>query len=82
LGSPEIDAADYVYLSGQGPLRTDGFAKVYKEHFSGILSVQTTLQRIPSIERKPDAEGRYPDMEQVSLIAVRRRGRSNPHPAP
>jgi len=72
-----------MYISPAGDLyvRT-ALQKVYKEHFSGILSVQTTLQRIPSIERKPDAEGCYPDMEQVSLIAVRMRGRSNPHPAP
>jgi enamine deaminase RidA (YjgF/YER057c/UK114 family) len=58
------------------------FAKVYKKYFSGILPAQTTLQQIPSTERKPDAEGRYPDLEQMSLIAVRIRGTSNPHPVP
>lgn len=58
------------------------FAKVYKKYFSGILPAQTTLQQIPSIERKPDAEGRYPDLEQMSLIAVRIRGTSNPQPVP
>lgn len=58
------------------------FAKVYKKYFSGILPAQTTLQQIPSTERKPDAEGRYPDLEQMSLIAVRIPGTSNPHPVP
>jgi enamine deaminase RidA (YjgF/YER057c/UK114 family) len=58
------------------------FAKVYKKYFSGILPAQTTLQQIPSTERKPDAEGHYPDLEQMSLIAVRMRGTSNPHPVP
>jgi len=58
------------------------FAKVYKKYFRGILPAETTLQQIPSIERKADAEGRYPDLEQMSLIAVRIRGTSNPHPVP
>jgi reactive intermediate/imine deaminase len=58
------------------------FAKVYKKYFSGILPAQTTLQQIPSTERKPDAQGRYPDLEQMSLIAVRTRGTSSPHPVP
>ena len=69
-----------IYLDdlSDGPL----FAKVYKKYFSGILPAETTLQQIPSTERKPDAEGRYPDLEQMSLIAVRIRGTSNPHPVP
>lgn len=47
------------------------FAKVYKKFFSGTLPAQTTVQQIRSTERKPDAEGHYPDLEQMSLIAVR-----------
>ncbi|HKW65356.1 MAG TPA: RidA family protein [Candidatus Acidoferrum sp.] len=47
------------------------FAKVYKKFFSGPLPAQTTVQQIKSTERKPDAEGQYPDLEQMSLIAVR-----------
>src|SRR5256886_6829986 len=45
------------------------FAKVYKKYFSRILPAEATLQQIPSVERKPDAEGHYPDLEQMSLIA-------------
>jgi reactive intermediate/imine deaminase len=58
------------------------FAKVYKKYFSKILPAETTLQQIPSVERKPDAEGHYPDLEQMSLIAVRIPGTSNAHPVP
>jgi 2-iminobutanoate/2-iminopropanoate deaminase len=49
------------------------FEKVYRKYFDGALPAQTTLQQIPPAERKPDEEGHYPDLEQVSLIAVRSR---------
>jgi reactive intermediate/imine deaminase len=49
------------------------FEKVYGKYFKGTLPAQTTLQQIPPAQRKPDEEGHYPDLEQVSLIAVRSR---------
>jgi 2-iminobutanoate/2-iminopropanoate deaminase len=49
------------------------FEKVYKKYFNGALPAQTTVQQIQPAERKPDEEGHYPDLEQVSLIAVRNR---------
>jgi enamine deaminase RidA (YjgF/YER057c/UK114 family) len=48
-----------------------GFGKVYRKYFGGVLPSQTTVQQIPPSERKADDEGHYPDLEQVSLIAVR-----------
>jgi hypothetical protein len=60
-----------VYLDDLSELAA--FEKVYKKYFNGSLPVQTTLQQIPPAERKPDEEGHYPDLEQVSLIAVRNR---------
>ena len=50
---------------------TAAFAKVYRKYFSGPLPAQTTLQQLPPAERKPDEEGHYPDLEQMSLIAIR-----------
>jgi enamine deaminase RidA (YjgF/YER057c/UK114 family) len=49
------------------------FEKVYRKYFSGTLPAQTTVQQIQPAERKPDEEGHYPTLEQVSLIAVRSR---------
>jgi 2-iminobutanoate/2-iminopropanoate deaminase len=60
-----------VYLDDLSDLPV--FEKVYREYFKGTLPSQTTVQQIPPAERKPDEEERYPDLEQVSLIAVRSR---------
>jgi len=48
------------------------FASVYKKYFKATLPSQTTIQQIPPTERKASDEGHFPDLEQVSLIAVRK----------
>ena len=61
---------------------TPQFAKVYKKYFGETLPAQTTLAQLPPGNRKVDEEGHYPDLEQVSLIAVRPHGAVKPHALP
>jgi enamine deaminase RidA (YjgF/YER057c/UK114 family) len=44
---------------------------VYRKYFKSLLPAETTLQQLPPGGRKANAEGQYPDLEQMSLIAVR-----------
>ena len=48
------------------------FNKVYAQYFKAPLPAQSIVQQIPSTDRSPDSEARYPDLEQMSLIAIRR----------
>ena len=57
------------------------FAAIYAKYFKSALPAQTTLQQIKSGDRKPNEEEQYPDLEQMSLIAVRRASASNQKPA-
>lgn len=45
--------------------------QVYAEYFPEIKPTRTTVQPAPPVERKPDSRGRYPKLEEVSLIAVK-----------
>jgi enamine deaminase RidA (YjgF/YER057c/UK114 family) len=58
-----------IYLDDLAELPS--FGKVYKKYFLGTLPAQTTVQQIQPTERKADEQGHFPDLEQVSLIAVR-----------
>lgn len=49
------------------------FDKVYGEYLGPVMPARTTIEQISPGERNPDRDGHYPDFEQVSLIAVRRR---------
>jgi reactive intermediate/imine deaminase len=49
------------------------FDEVYAQYFGPILPSRTTIQQITATERKADKEDHYPDLEQVSLIAIRSR---------
>ena len=59
-----------VYLDNMADV--PAFDEVYGKYFRGTLPARTTIQQIAPAERTPDKDGHYPDMEQVSLIAVRK----------
>jgi enamine deaminase RidA (YjgF/YER057c/UK114 family) len=44
---------------------------IYKLYFRGPPPAQTALQQIPSVERSEGREGRWPGIEQLTLIAYR-----------
>jgi len=49
------------------------FDEVYGQYFGPSMPARTTLQQISPTERKADKEDHFPGLEQVSLIAVRKR---------
>ena len=48
------------------------FDHVYGQYLGPIMPSRTTVQQINAGERNADSEGHYPDLEQMSLIAVQR----------
>jgi reactive intermediate/imine deaminase len=58
-----------VYLDDMSDMAA--FDEVYAQYFGSILPARATIQQIAPTDRKADNEGHYPDLEQVSLIAVR-----------
>jgi 2-iminobutanoate/2-iminopropanoate deaminase len=50
---------------------TKAFDEVYAEYFDHVPPSRSVIEQIPPADRKPDKEDHYPDLEQVSLIAIR-----------
>jgi reactive intermediate/imine deaminase len=50
---------------------TTGFDEVYVQYFDRVQPARTMIEQIAPSIRTPDKEDQYPDLEQVSLIAVR-----------
>ena len=50
---------------------TPAFDEVYVQYFDRMLPARTTFEQIAPAARTPDKEGQYPDLEQVSFIAIR-----------
>lgn len=47
------------------------FERVYRKFFTAIPPARVNVQQIPAGDRKPNEDEQYPDLEQMSLIAVR-----------
>ena len=45
--------------------------KIYAKYFKGIYPARTTIQQIAPTERKKGDDDTYPDLEQISVIAVK-----------
>jgi enamine deaminase RidA (YjgF/YER057c/UK114 family) len=52
---------------------SDAFNKVYAEYFKGTPPAQTVVQQLPPATRSSDQQGHFPDLEQMSLIAIKPR---------
>ncbi len=61
--------ATNVYLDDLADART--FDEVYVQYFDHIPPARTTIEQIPPADRAPDKEDHYPDLEQISFIAIR-----------
>jgi enamine deaminase RidA (YjgF/YER057c/UK114 family) len=48
--------------------------KIYAEYFSSIAPARTTIQQVAPVERKQKENDTYPEIEQISVIAVRPSG--------
>jgi reactive intermediate/imine deaminase len=58
-----------IYLDNLSDL--PAFDEVYGQYFGQLLPARTIIEQIPPADRKADKDGHYPDLEQVSLIAIR-----------
>ena len=50
---------------------TPDFANIYKQFFGKVLPATTVVQQMKPVDRKPDAEGHVPEVEQFSIFAIR-----------
>ena len=50
---------------------TEAFNKVYLEYFKAPLPAETLVQQLAPTTHSPDSEGHYPDLEQMSFIAIK-----------
>ena len=55
----------------EGLSDTEAFNKVYLEYFKAPLPAETLVQQLAPTTRSPDSEGHYPDLEQMSFIAIK-----------
>jgi enamine deaminase RidA (YjgF/YER057c/UK114 family) len=61
--------ATNVYLDDLSDVHA--FDEVYLQYFGRVPPARTTIEQIAPAERTPDKDDHYPDLEQVSFIAIR-----------
>ena len=61
--------ATTIYLDNLADL--PAFDEVFGQYFGQPMPARTVIQQSPSADRKADKDDHYPDLEQVSLIAIR-----------
>lgn len=66
--SEVVSTTIYLDNLSDGP----GYNKVYGQYLGPVLPASTTVQQIAPTERKADENDDYPEVEQISLIAVRK----------
>jgi enamine deaminase RidA (YjgF/YER057c/UK114 family) len=54
---------------------TPAFDGLFRRYFGPTPPASTFVQQLAPAERRTDADGRYTELEQVSLVAVRDRAR-------
>jgi len=60
-----------VYLDDLSDLAA--FDEVYAQYFGSVPPARTVVQQIAPTQRKADKDDHFPGLEQVSLIAIRKR---------
>lgn len=50
------------------------FDEVYRQYLGPVMPARTVVQQIAPTDRNADKDGHYPDLEQVSIIALRKNG--------
>jgi 2-iminobutanoate/2-iminopropanoate deaminase len=63
-----------VYLDNLSDI--EAFNKVYTQYFKAPLPSRSVVQQLSPTSRSPDQEGHFPDLEQMSLIAVKQRAKN------
>jgi enamine deaminase RidA (YjgF/YER057c/UK114 family) len=59
-----------IYLDNSDDLQA--FDEVYGQYIGPVPPARSVVQQVAPADRKPDKDGHYPDLEQVSLIALRK----------
>jgi enamine deaminase RidA (YjgF/YER057c/UK114 family) len=74
LEEADMSFADVVatrlYLDSMGDSASAD--KIYAEYLGEVPHARTIVQQVEPADRTPDEKGRYPTLEQISLIAVKR----------